>query len=179
MTGTVLDQRLPMSDEEFLALRAPERVELLDGALWIRNADSPRHQHISRRLADALGSEDLHVLEAAHLRLRPARILVPDVVVTSAIDVEKPAVGAEAALLVGEIVPPWNVTVTKILKMHYYAEAGIPWLLIAYQETGALHLYQLEERHYVERSVTKVGEVLHLLEPVDVIISPEELLPPG
>lgn len=179
MTGTVLDQRSPMSDEDFLALRAPERVDLLDGALWIRNVDVPRHRHISRRLANAFGSGDLHVLQAAHLRLRRARILIPDVVVTSAIDFEKPAVEAEAALLVGEIVPPWNVSVTKILKMHYYAEAGIPWLLIVDQETGALHLYQLEERHYVERSVTKVGEVLHLLDPVDVIISPEELLPPG
>ncbi|MFI7597274.1 Uma2 family endonuclease [Actinoplanes sp. NPDC049681] len=81
-------------------------------------------------------------------------------------------------LLVCEIVSPSNASTDKILKMHYYAEAGIPWYLIIEQETGALHLYELNERHYVERSVTKVGEALHLLDPLDVTIDPEELLPP-
>jgi hypothetical protein len=62
--------------------------------------------------------------------------------------------------------------------MHYYATAGIPWYLLVEQETGAIHLNELVGNHYVERSVTRPGEVLRLTEPVDVTIYPADLLPP-
>ncbi|PRY28226.1 Uma2 family endonuclease [Pseudosporangium ferrugineum] len=173
----------PLSEEEFFALEeATDRVELFDWSLHVTPAPTPRHQHISRRLANALEAgatpERLHVVEAINVRLKPGRIPIPDVVITSDIDFDEQAVDAEQVLLVCEIVSPSNASADKILKMHYYAEAGIPWYLIVEQETGALHLYRLEGRHYVERSVTKVGDLLHLTDPVDVTIAPEKLLPP-
>ena len=67
----------------------------------------------------------------------------------------------------------------KVLKMHYYAAAGIAWYLLVDQETGALHLYRLSGDRYLEHSVTEVGQVLRLGEPVEASIAPEDLLPPG
>ena len=87
-------------------------------------------------------------------------------------------IDAGAVRLVCEIVSPSNASADKVLKMHYYAEAGIPWYLLVEQDTGALHLYRLADRHYVEHSVTRPGEVLRLAEPVAAEIRPEELLPP-
>ncbi|GGQ40719.1 Uma2 family endonuclease [Couchioplanes azureus] len=81
--------------------------------------------------------------------------------------------------MVCEIVSPSNASADRVLTMHYYAAAGIPWYLIVEQETGALHLHELAAGKYKERSVTKVGEVLHLTDPVVAEISPEDLLPPG
>ncbi|MEV4636357.1 Uma2 family endonuclease [Actinoplanes sp. NPDC049548] len=167
-----------MSDEDFLALGASERVELFDGALWIRRVGAPRHQHIAGCLVDLLRAEGVHVLRAVHVRLKPARILIPDVVIASEVDFDEPAVAGDSVLLVGEVVTTCGASVTKVLKMQYYAEAGIPWCLLIDHGTGALHLHELDGGHYVQRSVTTVGEVLHLTDPVDATISPERLLPP-
>ncbi|MET8201407.1 hypothetical protein ACWEOS_25535 [Micromonospora taraxaci] len=55
--------------------------------------------------------------------------------------------------------------------------ASIPWYLLVEQESLSLYLYQRQGFHYVERSVTRPGEVLELTEPVKATIRPEELLP--
>ena len=38
---------------------------------------------------------------------------------------------------------------------------------------------ELFDNHYLERSVTRPGEVLHLVEPLTADLVPEDLLPPG
>jgi Uma2 family endonuclease len=117
-------------------------------------------------------------MEAVNVRLKPGRITIPDLAVTEPIDFDEPVVEAESVRLVCEIVSPSNASADKVLKMHYYAAAGIPWYLLVEQETGALHLYQLAGQRYQEHSVTLPGQVLHLTDPVDVSIAPEALLPP-
>jgi Uma2 family endonuclease len=184
MTSAIFGRGLPMTEEEFLALgETAERVELFDGSLYVIPAPSPRHQVISRRLANALdnGAEelDLHVLETVNVRLRPGRIPIPDVVITTTIDFDESVIDAACVRLVCEIVSPSNASADKVLKMHYYAAAGIPWYLLVEQETGALHLYELVGDTYRERSVTRAGEVLHMTDPVEATISPAELLPPS
>ena len=172
-----------MTEEEFFALgETHERVELFDGSLYLTPAPTPRHQHISSELKFALrpASADagLYVHEAVNVRLQTGRIPIPDLVVTEKINFDDLVVDAEAVLLVCEIVSPSNASTDRVLKMHYYAAAHIPWYLLVEQETGTLHLHGLSGEHYVEVSVAKVGDVLRLAEPLDATIAPEDLLPP-
>jgi len=183
-SAMIFGDGLPMTEEEFLALgETGERVELFDGSLYVTPAPTPRHQMISRRLANALdgGAEDLdlHVVEAVNVRLRPGRIPIPDVVITTKINFDESVVDADRVRLVCEIVSPSNAATDRVLKMHYYATAGIPWYLLVEQETGTLRLYGLDGDKYLEHSVTLPGEVLHLTEPVQATISPGQLLPPS
>ena len=182
MTSAIFGRGLPWTEEEFLALgEYPERVELFDGSLLVTPAPTPRHQHISRKLANALDASGsgLYVVEAVNVRLQPGRIPIPDVVITRAIDFDELIIDADAVQLVCEIVSPSNASADKVLKMHHYAAAGIPWYLLVEQATGALHLYRLAGSHYVEHSVTYPGTLLRLKEPVEATIAPEDLLPPS
>ncbi|MEU4770512.1 Uma2 family endonuclease [Micromonospora sp. NPDC023644] len=181
MTAAVFGHDGPWSEEEYLALgETQQRVELFDGSLHVTPAPTPRHQRISRRLgnllepaAEALG---LELLEAVNVRLRPGRIPVPDLVVTAPIDLDDPWIEAADVKLVCEIISPGNAATDKVLKMHYYAAAGIEWYLLVEQETLTVHVHQRRGGHYVERSVTKAGEVLELTEPVRATIRPADLL---
>jgi Uma2 family endonuclease len=182
MTAAVFGHGGPWTEEEYLALgETQERVELFDASLYVTPAPTPRQQNMSRRLAGALdgGAEvaDLHVLEAVNVRLRPGRIPIPDLVITGDIDFDELVIEASAVRLVCEIISPSNASADKVLKMHYYAAAGIPWYLLVEQDTGTLHLYRLRGSHYVEHSVTKPGDTLRLTEPVTAEIKPDDLLP--
>jgi Uma2 family endonuclease len=184
MSSAIFGRGLPMNEEEFLALgETAERVELFDWSLHVTPAPTPRHQYISSEMMVALRPAarkvDLYVHEAVNVRLRQGRIPIPDLAITDAINFDELVIDAESVKLVCEIVSPSNVSADKVLKMHYYAAAGIPWYLLVEQETGALHLYELVGDTYRERSVTRAGEVLHLTDPVEATISPAELLPPS
>jgi Uma2 family endonuclease len=174
---------LPFTEEDFLSIgEIGERVELFDGSLHVTPAPTPRHQVISRRLANALdagaGPAGLFVVEAVNVRLQPGRIPIPDLAVIEPIDFDNLVIDAASVVLVCEIVSPSNAAADKVLKMHYYAAAGIPWYLLVEQETAALHLYGLSGATYTEHSVTQVGEILELTDPVKATIAPESLLPP-
>ncbi|MEU4379504.1 hypothetical protein [Micromonospora echinofusca] len=54
--------------------------------------------------------------------------------------------------------------------------AGIEWYLLVEQEMLTVHVYQRQDAHYVERSVTEAGEALELTEPVRATIPPADLL---
>jgi Uma2 family endonuclease len=183
MTSAILDRGTPVTEEEFFALgETSKRIELFDGSLYLTPAPTPQHQHISSELKFALRTAarkaGLYVHEAVNVRLQPGRIPIPDLVVTQKINFKELIIDAESVLLVCEIVSPSNASTDKILKMHYYAAAGIPWYLLVEQESGALHLHELVGNHYVERSATRPGEVLHLHEPLIADLMPEDLLPP-
>jgi Uma2 family endonuclease len=183
MASVLGGRELPMTEEAFLAFgETSERIELFDGSLYMTPAPTPRHQLISRQLVFALHSAarsaGLHVLEAVNVRLRPGRIPIPDLVITDDIDFDELVIDAVNVRLVCEIVSPSNASADKVLKMHYYAAAGIPWYLLVEQETGALHLYRNSGDTYLEHSVTGPGDVLKLTEPVEASIEPESLLPP-
>jgi Uma2 family endonuclease len=181
MTAALSGHPLPWTEEEYLALgETPERIELLDGSLILTPSPTPPHQWISRRLANSLdqGAEARRflVFEAVNIRLRTGRLPIPDVVVTSKSDFTDPVISADEAKLVIEILSPSNASMDKVLKMNLFATAGIPWYMIVDPASGVLHLYRLDGDHYVEESATKPGETLHLIEPVEAVIRPEELL---
>ncbi|MEH0983367.1 Uma2 family endonuclease [Micromonospora sp. CPCC 205556] len=182
MTAAVFDHEGPWTEEEYLALgETQQRVELFDGSLHVTPAPTPRHQNISGELRAVLRQPArearLRVLEAVNVRLKPGRITIPDLVITGEIDFDEVNIEANDVRLVCEIISPSNAATDKVLKMHYYATAGIEWYLLVEQENGTLHLYRRQGRHYVEQSVAKVGETLELTEPVRATIRPKELLP--
>ena len=182
MTAAVFGHSGPWTEEDYLALgETQERVELFDGSLHVTPAPTPRHQHISLRLATALapGADDagLHVLEAVNVRLRSGRIPIPDLVITGDIDFDELVIDGGAVKLVCEISSPSNASTDKVLKMHYYATARIPWYLLVEQDSGTLRLYRLDGSHYVEHAVAKAGDTLRLSEPVTAEINPADLLP--
>lgn len=181
MTAAVFGHDGPWTEEEYLALgETSQRVELFDGSLHVTPGPTPLHQNISGELRAALRTPvrqaGLRVLEAVNVRLRPGRIPIPDLVITNDVDLRALVIDAADVRLVCEIISPSNAATDKVLKMHYYAAAGIEWYLLVEQETLTMHLYQRQGGHYVERSVTKAGEVLQLTEPVRATIRPEDLL---
>jgi Uma2 family endonuclease len=184
MTTLIFREERPMTEADFFAIaESPDSVELFDGSLFVSPAPNLRHQKIAHRLAVALDKAaeavNLQTLETVNLRLRPNRITIPDlVIITNEVDMERVMVDAEAVRLVCEITSPSNAAVDRVLKMHYYAEAGIPWYLLVAQDTGTVRLYRLTGSTYSEHAVAEPGQALQLTEPVAAVIEPAELLPP-
>lgn len=181
MTAAVFDHDGPWTEEEYLALgETHQRVELFDGSLHVTPAPTPQHQNISGELRAALRgaarTAGLRVLEGVNVRLRPDRLTIPDLVVTDPIDLKDPYIGADDVRLVCEIISPSNAATDKVLKMHYYAAAGIEWYLLVEQDSLVLHLYRRQGSHYVEHSSAAPGGVLELTGPVRATIRPETLL---
>ncbi|GAB3953929.1 Uma2 family endonuclease [Micromonospora vulcania] len=181
MTAAVFDHEGPWTEEEFLALgETQDRVELFDWSLHVTPGPTPRHQRVSRKLGNILEAAaepaGLELLEAVNVRLRPGRIPIPDLVVTNPIDLDELTIEAADVRLVCEIISPSNASTDKVLKMHYYAAAGIGWYLLVEQGTGEMRLYRRQGGHYVETATTKRGEVLELTEPVRATIRPEDLV---
>jgi Uma2 family endonuclease len=180
VTSTVFGQARPLTDNEFLALgETQQRVELFDGSLLLSARGEPRHQYMVQELARTLGSADGHVLAAVNVRLRPGRILVPDLVVTTAIDFDSLLVEAASVRMVVEVVSSSSAAIAEVLKVHYYSAAAIPWYLIVDQDSATLRVCELDGDHYRERSVTTVGQTLHLGDPFGADIAPADLLPPA
>jgi len=171
----------PWAEEEYLALGEDnDRIELFDGDLHVTASPSPWHQRVCRKLANALeqGADDrgLHVHWAINLRLKPSRIVIPDLAITTVIDFDERIVPGSSAKLVCEVTSPSNAATDKVLKMHYYGEAGIPWYLLVDHQTVTLRLYRLLNGGYVGHSTAEPGETLRLTEPVTAEIRPESLL---
>lgn len=182
MTLTIFSGGAPIDEAEFLAIgETPERIELFDGSLHVSPGPTPLHQRVSRRLANALddgaAAAGLEVFEAVNVRLRPDRIPIPDVVIAASdIDVTELIIDAAAIRLVCEILSPSNSSTDRVLKMHYYATAGIEWYLLVDPEAGLFTLYQLDDTEYLTHSTVEIGGVLQLNEPVTATIDPARLL---
>ena len=137
-------------------------TDLWDGTLLVRPRETPRHQMIVGALTHALrvGRSDLHVMTGVPVRLAPQRIVIPDLVVTGTIDPDEPLIEAVDVRLVVEVSSPASAAMDKTLKMHGYAEAGIPWYLRVEQDSRALHSLVLSADGYVERSVMQLENLL-------------------
>jgi Uma2 family endonuclease len=136
--------------------------ELWDGTVLVRPGPTPRHQLVIEALAGALrvSRGDLNVLVGVTVRLGEQRLVVPDLVVTGPLDLDEPVVPASAVRLVVEVVSPVSASLDATLKMHGYAEAGIPWYLMVEQHTHALRGHFLVGGAYQERSVLQLEQLL-------------------
>ncbi len=180
MSMTAFDHGTPWTEDEYLALgETSDRVELLDGSLLVTPGPSVAHQRISIRLAKLLipaaEAAGLEVLESINLRLQPNRIPIPDLVISRPAD-DGLTVDPKAVHLVCEITSPRNAAVDRILKMQYYADAGIPWYLLVDPEPLTLRLFRLDGDKYTTHAEAVPGVPLSVTDPVEVTIDPATLV---
>jgi Uma2 family endonuclease len=174
MTAAVSDHVGPWSEEEFFALgETTNRIELIDGSLWVSAAPNKRHQTLSLDLAVALRSTahdaGLMVFQAVNLRLKQNRIVIPDILVADT-DEDGDAVEASEVRLVCEIVSPGNAAADRVVKMQLYALAAIPFYLLV--EPGKFtRLFRLDGEHYVHVAAADWGVRLQASEPFPIDIA--------
>ncbi len=185
MSVALLEHPGPWSEEQYFALgKTPNRVELIDGGLWVSPAPSKPHRDISFLLMagirPAARAAGLRAYEAANVRLGTDRIVIPDLVVADT-DPRGGVIEASEVALICEIVSPSNAANDRLLKMQFYTAARIGWYLLvepdlAGFESVGLRLFRLDSEHYVEHAAVAFGGVLTLDEPFRCAIDTTALL---
>ena len=102
------------------------------------------------------------LFEAINVRLQPGRIPIPDLVIARDFDPDGAVLDAEDVMLVCEITSPSNAAADRVLKMHYYAVAGIPWYLLIDPESLTLSLHKLDGEKYAVHATGTPGDPLAL-----------------
>jgi Uma2 family endonuclease len=178
----VLEHPGPWSEDEYFALgETPNRIEFIDGTLWVRPAPTKRHRHIAFLLAMGLYAPaeraGLLVLQDVNLRLAGDRIVQPDIVVADTDDIGNTVEAAEVKL-VAEVVSPSNAGTDRLLKPQLYAAAGIGWYLRVEQpqDSVELHLQRLDGDHYVPYVVAGLGQAFASEEPFPFRVEVASLL---
>jgi Uma2 family endonuclease len=171
----------PWTEADWLAIgETKERIELFDGVLFAGPLPGVRHQVVAGRLLsalhDACDAAGLELYPPVNVRLRPGRIAIPDLSIVDPIDRDTLVADASSWRLVAEIVAPESAVIDRLVKMHYYAEAAIPWyLLVETEPETVLRLFRIENGRYVEHAVGRAGAPLKLTDPVDVLLDLADL----
>jgi Uma2 family endonuclease len=167
------------TEEEYFALgETVDRVELLDGSLLVSPRPNHGHQDLLHELVSVLKAAaravGLWCYQDVDVRLRPNRIVEPDIIIRTRTPRTTTVTEGRDVRLVGEITST-NAATDRVLKMHYYAAAGIPWYLLVDPDEPTLQLNRLDGDHYVLDQEAKPGQLLRLTDPVTVDLDPEAL----
>jgi Uma2 family endonuclease len=173
----------PWDEADYLALgETPDRIELVDGGLWVSPAPSKPHQDLSfglmRAFHPAARAAGLRAYEAVNVRLQTGRILIPDLVMADT-DPEGTVTEASEVVLVCEIVSPGNASSDRVTKMGLYAAARIGHYLLVERDADdalQLQLFELSGEHYRKAATAVDGETLVSDEPFPFQIKTRELL---
>ncbi|MFI9009773.1 Uma2 family endonuclease [Actinosynnema sp. NPDC053489] len=165
----------PWTVEEVLALPEDpsQRIEVVDGALLVSPLGTGRHQMLVGDFYAALRAacpSDYEVMPGVNVGLSGGRMIIPDFTVNSA-GFRGLLLPVEDLLLAGEVLSPSTRLQDLVLKKQLYAEAGVPFYLIADPKHGdsVATLYELDGVEYVE-VVRSTGGVLELERPFPVTI---------
>jgi Uma2 family endonuclease len=174
----------PWTQQEFREL--PEttwpRVELLDGALIVSPFGTGAHQiaihRLTARLEGAVPKGVLGVVPGVNIEFEAGHTLIPDVVITTQLDMSTVWFQASEIVLAAEVVSPGSVHMDRLIKPAVYAEGGIPWYLRAElkgSNAPEILAFRLKDGAYVEHTRAHAGQTFHLDEPVEVSFDPAEL----
>lgn len=169
----LLDHAGLWTEEEFLALPDDRRVELLDGTLLVSPGPGGRHQRMSCQLWHALGRaapDWLEVLEAINVRVGPARVLIPDLVVVRNPGLDLKVWDAADVAMIVEIVSLGSLAADRAIKPPLYAAAGIEhYVRIELSKPGPSSVaYQLQRNRYAEVASSAPGQLMRLTKPFGV-----------
>jgi Uma2 family endonuclease len=174
-----IEHILPWTEEEYFALgETSSRIELFDGSLLVSPAPTIRHQNLALALRDALlfpaGNAGLRIYLGINVRLRPGRVPIPDLVIGRPVDPDALVMEARDVELICEITST-NAATDRVLKMHYYADAGISRYLLVDPKPLRLSLYRLDGDKYVEEASAGSGETLLFTTPIVAELDPASL----
>jgi len=113
-------------------------------------------------------------LSHVDVRLQPQRVVEPDLIVRPRVPKGTTVTDATEVRLVCEITST-NAATDRVLKMHYYAAARIPWYLIVEPDGPTLLLHRLDGDHYVLDQKVDAGQLLRLTDPVTLELDPASL----
>jgi Uma2 family endonuclease len=174
-----IEHILPWTEEDYFALgETSSRIELFDGSLLVSPAPTVRHQNLALALRDHLlypaRKAGLTIYLGINVRLRPGRVPIPDLVIGRPVDPDTLVVDAGDVELICEITST-DAATDRVLKMHYYAEAGISRYLLVDPKPLHLSLYRLDGKTYVEEASAGPGETLLLTTPIVAELDPASL----
>jgi len=167
--GWTVDEVVALSEDQ----ASRQRIELVDGALFVSPAPTSVHQRLLQRLQLALVPalpDGTELLPGVNVRFGTQRLLVPDLVILNCPGVDTVAYLASDVLLAAEIVSPSTKVQDRMLKRAIYAEALIPYyLLVEPIEPAAATLFALEHDQYEPIAKSEEGE-LRLTRPFEAAL---------
>ncbi|MBO0869945.1 MAG: Uma2 family endonuclease [Micromonosporaceae bacterium] len=172
MTVTVAPEIEPIgrevSPEEYDALPADFRRELVDGVVQMMASPSPLHEDVGDALRIVLRRlVPPHLRVTGHVEIRLADDLrrVPDALVVKAKDYNKlvPRFEPEQVVLAIEVMSPGSKTADRINKPEEYARAGIEhFWRVELEPRLSIHTYWLTgEREYTKTGKFEYEDVVH------------------
>jgi Uma2 family endonuclease len=163
---------------------APRHTELIDGALvFMMSPQRWWHGHLVTLLTVALMEQapaDVRVGREMTIKLDQRNRPEPDLLVTTAhFDADRTWFAPDEVRLAVEVVSPESAHRDRTVKLHKYAQAGIPHYWRVEDEDGApvVHVYELDEptASYVAAGIFR--DSLHRPVPFEITLDLRKLTP--